>query len=151
MFKTKDKYSLGIFLGLIANTIRVAFDYIAYYFNLTKYVPFHIASATFLPKSKVNSFLGLTIGIFGDYSVAAFFGLTIVYLLYYTGSEYSWIKGISIGLLYWLLLFGMGLQFGLSRINPSDFGTNLTFFVNHILLGIVVVWIIKQYDLITFK
>ncbi|MBM7625076.1 hypothetical protein [Sporohalobacter salinus] len=147
MFRVRDKYSMGIIAGLIANTVGTVLNYISYYFGLTKYLPSHIASATFLPKSKVNCFLGLTIGLFADYGVAIFFGITITYLLYYTGTDYMWLKGISVSLLYWLLLFGMGLQFGLSKINPSQLNTNLIFLIHHILLGIIVVWVISKYDL----
>lgn len=151
MFNFKDKYSMGIVVGLIANTVRTAFNYLAYYFGVTKYIPFEIAAATFLPKFKINSFFGLIIGIFADYGVAAFFAITITYLLHYTGRDYMWLKGISISLLYWLLLFGMGLQFGLSRINPADIATNLTFLANHILLGIIVVWLLSKYNSSTFN
>ncbi|ADL12913.1 hypothetical protein Acear_1403 [Acetohalobium arabaticum DSM 5501] len=44
MFKIKDKYSLGILAGLIANIIRTVFNYIAYYFNLSELLGIEIPS-----------------------------------------------------------------------------------------------------------
>ncbi|WP_408956553.1 hypothetical protein [Natroniella sp. ANB-PHB2] len=145
MIYFKDKYSLGIIVSIFANFIRNIFTYICYYFNISQYLARQIAAATFLPQTKVNSFLGIIIGTFADYGVAISLGVIIIYLLYLTGTAYPLLKGISMGLLYWLLLFGMMLRFGLSEINPTDLNTNIVFLINHILLGVLIAWLANMY------
>ena len=151
MTTIKDKYSLGIIIGLTANIIRNIFNYIVYQLNFTQYLPRQIAAATFIPLAKIDSLIGIIIGFCADYGIAIFFSLSIVYLLDITGDDFAILKGLSIGLLYWLLLFGLLLRFGLSRINPSDLGTNLIFLFNHLLLGIIVAVMVVRYKAKYFR
>ena len=145
MIKIEDKYFLAIISSIAANFIRNIFNYICYQLNFSQYLPRQIAAATFLPTTKVDSIIGIIIGSCADYGVAIFLGIFIVYLLHLTGMSYLLIKGLSIGLLYWLLIFGMLLKFGVSEINPNDLKTNLVFLINHILLGVFISWLASKY------
>ncbi|MFW6016781.1 MAG: hypothetical protein ACOCRK_10115 [bacterium] len=141
MIKIKDKYVLGIIVGIIANFIRNIFNIIFYILKINLYLPRQLAAATFIPADMVDTHGGMIIGIFADYGVAIFIGIFIVYLLYYVGIEFTLIKGISIGIFFWINLFGMMLRYNLSEINPVDINTNLIFLVNHILLGAIIAWL----------
>ena len=151
MIALKDRYSLGIIIGLIANIFSNIFNYIVYQLDLTQYLPRQIAAATFIPLSKIDSLIGIIIGVCADYGVAIFFSLSIVYLLDITGDDFAILKGLSIALLHWLLLFGLLLRFGLSRINPSDLGTNLIFLFNHLLLGVLIAIMVVKYKVKYFR
>ena len=94
MITVKDRYSLGIISGIVGNIIRNIFNYIGYLLNINKYMPHHIAAGTFLARTDIYSVSGLIIGITADYGVAIFFAITVIYLIYYTGNDYIWIKGI---------------------------------------------------------
>ncbi|MEJ6950505.1 hypothetical protein [Natronospora cellulosivora (SeqCode)] len=141
MIKIKDKYILGIIVSIIANFIRNIFNSIFYMLNINQYLPRQLAAATFIPADMVDTRGGMIIGIFADYGVAIFIGIFIVYLLYYIGIEFNLIKGISVGIFFWINLFGMMLKYNLSDINPTDINTNLIFLVNHILLGALIAWL----------
>lgn len=147
MIKIKDNYSLGIIIGLIANLVKCLFNYFLYQLGLTQYLPYQIAGATFISLQQLDSVIGFIIGNVADYGVAIFFSLSIVYLLKLTGTDFVVLKGISIALFYWLLLFGLLLRFGLSRINPIDLGTNFTALLNHLLLGILIAIIFRKYKI----
>ena len=72
-------------------------------------------------------------------------GLTIVLLLSYTGTAYFWLKGISVGLFSWLLIYGVILRMEVGRIEPLDPATNLINLAEHLLLGGLISYFIMHY------
>lgn len=145
MIEIKDKYTLAIAATLIANTIKSIIDYSLYLFNITEHSIYHIAASAYFSVADTRTIPALIVGIFTDYAVAMILGLLIVYVLYYTSSDYFWLKGISVGLLSWLLVFGIILRIKVGRIDPVDPATNLVNLVEHLLLGALIAFFIVKY------
>ena len=145
MIKIKDKYTLAIIATLFANTIKNIIDCLFYWLNFTEHSICHIAASTYFSISDTKTIPALIVGILTDYAVAAILGLVIVYILHYTSTDYFWVKGLSIGLLSWLFIFGMVLRMKVGRINPIDYGTNLINLIEHMLLGILIAFFIVKY------
>lgn len=140
-----DKYTLAIVATLIANTIKNIVDYGFYLLNITEHAIYHIAASAYFSVEDTRTIAAGIVGIFTDYAVAMILGLIIMYVLYYTSSDYFWVKGLSVGLLSWLLVFGMMLRMKVGRIDPIDPGTNVVNLTEHLLLGVLIAFLIVKY------
>ena len=145
MIKIKDKYTFSILASILANIPINILDYIFYYIGINKFHMWHIAASAYFKITEVDTIPALIIGAISDYSTAALMGILIMYLLFFTGTEYYWIKGISVGSAWWLFAFGVILRTKVGRIDPIDSGTNLYHIFEHLLLGALIAWIIKKY------
>mgnify|MGYP006270922929 CR=1 FL=1 len=145
MIEVKDKYTLSIVATLIANTIKNIIDYSLYVLDITEHSIYQIAASAYFSVADTRTLPALIVGIFTDYAVAMILGLLIVYVLYYTSSDYFLVKGISVGLLSWLLVFGIILRMKVGRIDPVDPATNLVNLIEHLLLGALIAFFIVKY------
>ena len=145
MIKPKDKYSFAILAAILANIPINILDYIFYILDINQYHMWHIAASAYFKAKDTGTIPALITGAITDYSTASIFGLIIIYLLYFTGTEYYWLKGLSVGALSWLFSFGIILREHVSRIDPVDPGTNLYHVAEHYLLGLLIAWIIAKY------
>ena len=145
MIKITDKYSFAVFASLIANIPINILDFIIYKLGINKYLMWHIAASAYFKKSDVHTIPALITGAATDYITAGLMGVPIFYLLYWTGKDYFWLKGISIGGFWWLTAFGVILRCKVARIDPVDASTNLYHLSEHILLGFLTALIIVKY------
>ena len=145
MVKINDKYAFGIFASIIANIPINILDYFFYSIDINKYHMWHIAASAYFKVADTDTIPGLITGAFTDYFTASIMGVTIIYLLYFTGTEYFWLKGLSVGAGWWLFAFGVILRSKIGRIDPIDPGTNLYHIFEHVSLGILIAWIINKY------
>ena len=145
MIKSKDKYSFAILAAVIANIPINILDYIFYALDINQYHMWHIAASSYFKTQDTGTIPALITGAITDYSTASIIGIAIIYLLYFTGTEYFWLKGLSIGAGSWLFAFGFILRKHVSRIDPVDPGTNLYHIAEHYLLGFLIAWIITKY------
>ena len=141
-FIITDKFFLGVISGILANIIENIYNYTSYFFNLTKYFIWHIAASAYFQIPDVKTMPALVVGMFTDYAIAAGMGIATVYLLYLTGEDFWFVKGLSVSSLSWLFVFGIILRLKIGRIDPIDAGTNLVNLIGHILLGILIPFII---------
>lgn len=147
MINIKDKITLGAAAGILANLITSIIDIVLYKLNINKFIHFHIAASAYFPVRDVNTLPALIIGGISDFTVAAVFGVIIVYILFLTGTDYFYVKGLMVSLLYWLLLYGMILRLNIARIDPTDPGTNLVHLATHIILGLLISWIVTKHGI----
>ena len=145
MLKIKDKYTFSIIASLIANIPINILDFIFYKLDFNNYLMWHIAASAYFKKADVHTLPALIIGGATDYFTAGLMGIPIFYLLYWTGSDYYWFKGISIGGFWWLTAFGVILRSQVARIDPVDASTNLYHISEHLLLGFLIAWLIVKY------
>ncbi len=147
MVKIQDKLTLGVAAGILSNFVVEIIDYVFYLLGVNKWHHFHIAAATYFKLSDANTLPAIIIGAINDFSIAAILGIFIIYILYYTGTDYFYVKGIGVTIVFWLLIYGMLLRFGVSRINPTDPGTNSVHLAVHIILGFLTSWIIVKHGI----
>ncbi|MCK8823627.1 hypothetical protein [Fuchsiella alkaliacetigena] len=145
MIKIKDKFSFGMLASACANIPINILDYIFYSLDINKHHMWHIAASAYFKKADVKTIPALVTGAISDYSNAGMMGSVILYLLYFTDTEYSGLKGLSVGAAWWLLSFGVILRSKVSRIDPDDAGTNLYHLAEHLLLGFLIAKIIDKY------
>ena len=145
MIKIKDKFTLGVLASACANIPINILDYIFYSVDINKHHMWHIAASTYFKKEDVKTIPALVTGAVSDYSKAGIMGSVILYLLYFTDTEYSGLKGLSVGALWWLFGFGVILRTKVSRIDPDDPGTNLYHLTEHLLLGFLIAKFIDKY------
>lgn len=151
MIKPKDKYSFAIFAAVLANIPMNILDYIFYTLDINQYHMWHIAASSYFKVKDTGTIPALITGAITDYSAASIIGIAILCLLYFTGTDYFWLKGLSVGAGSWLFAFGIILRRHVSRIDPVDPGTNLYHITEHYLLGLLIACIIVKYgaDLLT--
>lgn len=140
-----DRYTFGIIAGIIANIPVNILDYVSTSLNIGEYHIWQIAASAYFTKAQLDTLPALFIGMITDYATAGLLGVISVYLLYLTGKEYYLIKGISIGIAFWILFYGVILRSNITRIDPTGAGTNLSDFTWHIILGVLTSWFIVKY------
>jgi len=145
MIKIKDKYSFGILASVLANIPINILDYFFYLIDINEYHMWQIAASAYFKVEATHTIPALITGAITDYSTAGIMGLSILYLLYFTGTEHFWLKGLSIGAIWWLFSFGVILRTKIGRIDPIDPGTNLYHIAEHFFLGFFIAWIINKY------
>ncbi|ACB85872.1 hypothetical protein [Natranaerobius thermophilus] len=130
-----DIFTLGLLSGVVANIPINILDYFLYRLGINKIFIWHISASAFVEKKDIKTSAGLFIGAINDYILAGFKGVTVSYLLYFTSPSFYLIKGVSVGLFFWLLFFGIILRSNIARKDPVEPTTNITHMTWHILLG----------------
>ena len=132
----KDKIIIGLLIGLLADAVKLTFNFLSFKLNFTPVVFWQLVSATVLEKEDVFTPLGILIGGITDIIVTMFLGVIFIYLIYLTGKENLWIKGIGFGMLVWLIFFvvvrGLLVQ---GKIPPDPSGILVTIGA-HFLFGL---------------
>lgn len=139
MKKIKDPILLGIISGLIGNTAKLAGNlfnrYVLYKSEIT--YP-EIASGMFMGKKQRERPVGKLVGFLADYAIGASLGIPMVYMLRYSGKSNAPLKGLGLGHIAWVSMFGfLGGGHNQKEVFPLDAGTNLSAFVNHSWYGLV--------------
>jgi len=129
----KDKVLVGAIIGVLANTVKLTFNYIAYLLGFTKVVFWQIAASRFLEKEDVFTSSAYLIGAVADFTVTAALGIVFIYVLVFIGKENLWLRGVGAGLSTWVFLFGTLL--GQSAIHQEPSGIMVTL-VAHLLYGL---------------
>ncbi len=132
----KDKMVIGIIIGLLADIVKLSFNYLSFTLNYTPVVFWQIVAATGLAKEDVFTPAGLLIGAITDITIAMFLGVIFIYFIYLTGKENLWIKGIGFGMLVWVMFFVViEGQLVPEKIPPEPLGILVTI-VAHFLFGL---------------
>ena len=113
-------------------------DYFLFRLHVTKWHIFQIASSIFFSKEEITTVPALVIGGLTHITLEGLAGLVLFCALYYTGRKFYLFKGISVALLFWIMLFGGILSLKITAIaQPLGAPTNMTNLVEHILSGIL--------------
>ena len=137
MFDFDDKITLGVFAGLIGNTVKIIFEFFIYRFDRTIEPLSHLATTSVFPEGTHDKISHLIIGIYADYTIASILGILIVYLLLYTGTKHFILKGIVVSSFAWLIIYIPVRNFGIVEIISTTFRGNLVHLISHILIGII--------------
>ncbi|MCR3921987.1 MAG: hypothetical protein NUK65_05650 [Firmicutes bacterium] len=132
----KDKIIAGIAVGILADVVKLAFNYLAFSLKFTNVVFWQITATPFLAKKDLFTPLTYFIGGTVDLIVTAILGVIFVYFIYYTASDYLWIKGIGFGLITWVGLFGTFLgRIAFDKLPQSPMGVVVTL-IAHLFFGL---------------
>lgn len=135
MQNIKDKFFLGLLTGVIAKTVMFIVDLAAFLLKLDDQFFWYIAASPFVPIDEIRSLNAIIIGLISDYTVAISLGIVVVFLLYYTGTDFFYLKGLTVGLFYWLM-YGFLLNIHVIRIRPAHTTASSINLLLHILIGL---------------
>ncbi len=102
----QDKVLAGVLIGLFADVVKLIINYLFYLFNFTNVVFWQITAARFLDRNDLFKPAAYFIGAIADLTVTVTLGIVFVYVIYFTGKNYLWMKGVGFGLVVWVGLFG---------------------------------------------
>ena len=140
-----DPIICGGFAGILGTIAKEIIDLVDFSIGWSKILYWHLAASVFVLPRDVNKFGALIIGALGDMITGAFFGIVLLYLIKFTGKNYYYLKGLGLGWIVWLTLFGVFVDFHIVRITPTDIGTSLCAFGEHSVYGLVVAWSIVKF------
>lgn len=132
----KDKVLAGAIIGILANAVKLTFNYVAYLFGYTKVVFWQIVASRFLEKEDIFTPAAYLIGGAADFTVTAVLGIAFIYALDFIGKENLWLRGVGLGLATWVFLFGTLLgQADQNQIPQEPSGIMVTL-VAHFVYGL---------------
>lgn len=142
--KIGDKITLGAVSGIISSLIVDIINYFSFILNLHKWHLVHISASVYFKVKDVGTLPALFVGVITHFTVCAILGIVVCYTLYYTGTDFYWLKGIGACLVFWLLVFGIMLRVNIGRIDPTDAATNVFYVSAHIMRGWLVAYLITK-------
>jgi hypothetical protein len=133
----KDKIALGTMVGMIASIPQILINVLAMQTGFAQHYAFQYAASIYVYKNLTYTFWGLLFGWLVWESMAAGLGVITTYLIYWTGKDYWWLKGLLISNTV-MFIFLYGFFFGLEapKIVPWDLETNWTLFIENLAFGI---------------
>jgi len=106
----RDKIMTGAVIGLLADAVKLAVNYLAFLLKFTPIVFWQITASRFLEKKDLSQPLAFVIGAVADLFTSAFLGVLFLYMTRYIGKKYLLLKGLGFGILVWVALFGTVLR-----------------------------------------
>lgn len=131
----KDKVITGAIIGILADLVKLASNYIMYLVGLTPTVFWRITATRFLEKEDIYKPIALLIGGTADIIISSILGIVFVYFLYYTGKDYLWLKGVGFGLAVWVNLFGTLLGASVMTKIPQKPSSIIVTIIAHLIFG----------------
>ena len=117
--KFDDKITLGVVSGLIGALLLGIIDYIMFVLDLEKWQLLNIAASAYFKVEDVGTIPALFVGGITHLANAGLLGVIICYVLYYTGIDFYWLKGIGVSLMFWLFAYGVILRANIGRMIPQ--------------------------------
>lgn len=139
----KDKVVTGAVIGLLANAFKLVFNYLAFRLGLASVVFWQITAARFLEKEKINQPIAYIIGAATDLTVTSIIGVLFIYFLYFTGRDYTLVKGAGFGLTVWVMLLGALLFQAQSKLNLTTSDIIITLLA-HLIYGLALAHLSKR-------
>lgn len=113
---TNDRLTLWVISGIIGSIVRELFDLIVIWMGLPILHISSLAVDLFTNNmAQTKSFLGIVTGTITDWIMGAIFGVVIGLVLQWSGRRNYLLKGIGVGLISWVTIFGFLVQ-GMPRI-----------------------------------
>lgn len=141
--KEKDQLTLWVVSGIVGVAVRDLYDLIFLVFAHAKNVIWIIAADIFSDPPQVYSFWGNILGLMADLIIGAMLGVVVGLTIKWTGPKNYLIKGLGVGLVAWLLFFGVLLH-NLPHIKdtaPVGVLPNILAYIGHAIFGTVTAWV----------
>jgi hypothetical protein len=108
---THDRLTLWILSGVIGSVIRELFDFIAIWIGLPIIHIANLGADLFSNnRNEIKSLTGILTGTLTDWIMGASIGIIIGLVLQWSGRRNYLLKGIGIGLISWVAIFGFLVQ-----------------------------------------
>ena len=134
MKKIKDRITLGAISGLLSGTPDTVINALEYRAGITDLTYGQMGANLFLTENKINTRVAQAAGYLANFSAVGAGGVIFAYLLSLTGRDHAVVKGVGLGLVSWLTVYGLGSKIGLSVKTKKPLAPVLSFF-DHVLYG----------------
>lgn len=134
MKNIKDRITLGVLSGLLAGTPDTLINALEYKAGITDLTYGQMGANLFLNENKINTREAQLAGYLANFSAISAGGVIFIYILSLTGRDYAILKGVGLGLISWLTVYGLGSKIGLSVKSKKPLAPVLSFF-DHVLYG----------------
>jgi len=142
----QDKVVFGGFIGVLANVGMDILQFPIWKLKIVKHPLSHYASSIFLdPQTLHHSMIGSVVSFLADYIYSAFLGVLFVYLIYFTGKQFSITKGLIFGSFLWLFSFGALRSLSIVKLQEVVPLDNIYYLIFHLIFGITLGVIVKKY------
>ena len=132
----KDRVITGALIGILADIIKLIANYIMFQLNFTTVVFWQIAATRFLEKEFLHSPAAYLIGGTADLTVSAVLGVVFVIIIYFSGKDYLWLKGIGYAMFLWVSLFGTILGISVQEKIPQGPSEIIVTIIAHLVYGL---------------
>lgn len=140
----KDLVFQGALVGIAADFIKLAANYLAYLMNFTPVVFWQLTATRFLERKDLFKPIAYLIGGVADVTFSAILGVMFVYFVYFFGAKHLWIKGLGFGLSVWALVFGTLLGQSVEAKLPQNPTGIIVTIVAHIFFGLTLTLATRQ-------
>ncbi|KJS23604.1 MAG: hypothetical protein VR72_00375 [Clostridiaceae bacterium BRH_c20a] len=145
MFKVKDTIIAGILAGWMGNVVKEVLTWSFYLMGWVRYTFVHIAAGFYYSKENIDAPFSLVTGVITDWTIAGTFGVILLYLLRYTGSDYAIFKGIGLGSLVYVITFGIGMALDITRATLITPLPDFLLIMSHLTIGGVSGWALEKH------
>ncbi|MCK8825391.1 hypothetical protein [Fuchsiella alkaliacetigena] len=140
-----DPITLGAITGIVANIPKEIMKLIFQQFGWQRYSYTQIAAGLFVPQDLVSNPLSLIFGAITDLTVAASLGVLTVYIIKNTGDDYPLFKGLLVGMMSYIFLYGLILELDITSTSVATPLPNFLALIQHIIFGLIMGWFIKRF------
>lgn len=142
----RDTIVFGAIAGIIGNFVKEIITWGLYFSGFVQYTFVHIGADLLVSKQMTNPFT-LATGFLADWTIAGLFGIVVLLIIRFTGSDYPVIKGVVLATMMYVLFYGALMSLNLTNVANAGPRTHFLMFFPHAGLGLVTGWVIKRYDL----
>lgn len=132
--KIEDRITLGMISGVLAGIPDAIVNTLEHKAGLTDLTYGRMGAHIFLPQDKSHRPESLAAGYAANAAMTGMAGILFTYLLSATGRDHAILKGIGMGLGFWMLIYGLGGKLGLTA-KPKEQQAPLLSLLDHILFG----------------
>lgn len=142
---TKDTIIAGLLAGWIGNIAKETLTWTFYFTKLVRYTFVHIAAGFYYSAENLDTPLSLLTGAITDWTIAGTFGVMLLLLLRFTGTDHAIFKGAMFGSLVYVITFGIGMALNITRASLVTPLPDFLLLMAHIIIGGVSGWALKRY------
>lgn len=141
----RDSIITGALAGLLGNLGKEAVVWPLHWLGWVRYTFAHIAAGYFVEGKFINNPVSLATGFIADFTIAAFFGVLLLYLLRFTGKDYAILKGVGFGLVAYIIFYGLLMALDVTRASLLTPLPNLLLFIPHVIFGALTAYLLERF------
>ncbi len=143
--KTTDTILAGALAGWMGNIAKEILTWTFHFLGWVRYTFVHIAAGFYYSVENLDAPLSLVTGAITDWTIAAVFGILLLHILRYTGTDYAVFKGIAFGSLVYIITFGIGMAMDITRATLITPLPDFLLLMAHLLIGAVTAWALRRF------
>lgn len=148
----RDRIALGAFAGIIATIPSLIINFLSVQLAFAKWYSYQIGGSIYIHPGLTDSLQGFLLGTLVWLIPALALGIITSYVIQATGEDYWWLKGIAITMIFmYLVVYGFLYTLGGATIVPFDFATNMSVYIENIIYGLSLGYLIKRWGQISIS